>query len=225
LVAAALLAPMAGCGGDDGNDNDGNGEDRVAPVSGTFVGKLQGSDQFVAVVAAPPAKDQKRRAVSAFVCDGMRICAWFAGAATGNDVVAKAADGSTKAELELKRNAATGSVELPTGKTVRYNARVATAAAGLYDLTMSRKGKLSGASASGVGLTGSLELPPPAVGRIKLADGTRLRFKVVESKAGGGAFLRPGQLRLIVLPNGAVRGAGTSRGDGGSKFLVRSVSK
>jgi hypothetical protein len=224
LVAAVLLAPLAGCGGDDGNDNDDNGEDRAAPVSGTFVGKLQGSGQFVAVVAAPPADGQRRRQVAAFVCDGDRACSWFAGEASGNEVVAKSEDGST-AELELKRKAATGSVELPTGKEARYNAREATAVAGLYDLAVSRKGKLSGASASGVGLTGSLELPPPASGRIKLADGTRLKFRVVESKAGGAAFLRPGQLRLIVLPNGAVRGAGTTRGDGGSKFLVRSVSK
>jgi hypothetical protein len=217
LVGAVLLAPLAGCGDDDDNNN---GEDRAAPVSGTFVGKLRGSDRFVAVVAAPPAKGQERRQVSAFVCDGDRVCAWYTGTASGNDVLAKAEDGDGQTDVALKGDGASGSVELPTGKTVSYNAREATAAAGLYDLTVSRKGKLSGASSAGVALTGSLTLPPPGTGKLKLADGTRLKFKVVENTAGKSARVRPGQLRMIVLPSGQVRGAGKSRG-GGSDFLVR----
>lgn len=221
LAVAVLLAPLAGCGGDDENDD--NGEDRAAPVSGTFVGKLQESGQFVAVVAAPPAKDQERRQVSAFVCDGDRVCAMYTGTASGNDAVAKAEDGKGQTDVALKRHGASGSVELPSGKMARYNAREATASAGLYDLTVSPKGKLRGASAAGVALTGSLTLPPPGTGRIKLADGRRLKFRVVESRARGGALVRPGQLRLIVLPNGGVRGAGKSRGGGGvgAAFLVR----
>jgi hypothetical protein len=220
LAVAVLLAPLAGCGGDD-DENDNNGEDRAAPVSGTFVGKLQGSGQFVAVVAAPPAKGRQRREVFAFVCDGDRVCSLYTGTASGNDVAAKSEGGKGQTEVALKRHSATGSVELPSGKTARYSAREATAAAGLYDLTVSRKGKLSGASAGGVALTGSLTLPPPGTGKIKLADGTRLKFKVVENGAGDGALVRPGQLRMIVLPDGEVRGAGKSRGGGGSEFLVR----
>jgi hypothetical protein len=226
LVAAVLLAPLAGCGDDDdGNDNNDNGEDRAAPVSGTFVGKLQGSDQFVAVVAAPPAEGQKRREVSAFVCDGDRVCTWYTAATSRNDVVAKAEDGKGQTDVALKRSGATGSVELPSGKKASYNAREATATAGLYDLTVSRKGKVSGASAAGVGLTGSLTLPPPGNGRIKLADGTRLKFRVVENSAGDSALVRAGQLRMIVLPDGQVTGAGKSRGGDGSDFLVVSGSK
>ena len=219
LVAAVLLAP-AGCGGDDDNDN--NGEDGATPVSGTFVGKLRGSGQFVAVVAAPRAKDQDRRQVAAFVCDGDRVCAWYTGTASGNDVVANAQDGKGQTDVALKRDGASGSVELPSGKTARFNARQATASAGLYDLMVSRKGKLSGASSAGVALTGSLTLPPPGTGKLKLADGTRLKFKVVKNRDGNRALVRPGQLRMIVLPNGQVTGAGKSRGgEGGSDFLVR----
>jgi hypothetical protein len=224
LVAAVLLAPLAGCGDDDdGNDNNDNGES--APVSGTFVGKVRGSEQFVAVVAAPPAERQKRRDVSAFVCDGDRVCTWYTAVTSGNDVVAKPEDGKGQTDVELKRSGATGSVELPSGKKASYNAREATATAGLYDLTVSRKGKLSGASAAGVGLTGSLTLPPPGNGRIKLADGRRLKFRVVENSAGDSALVRAGQLRMIVLPNGQVRGAGKSRGGDGADFLVVSGSK
>jgi hypothetical protein len=222
LVAAVLLA---GCGGDDDGNNDDNGEDRAAPVSGTFVGKLQGSGQFVAVVAAPPAEGQQRRQVSAFVCDADRVCSSYTVAASGNDIVAKAEAGKGQTDVALKKGAATGSVELPSGKTAKYNAREATATAGLYDLTVSPKGKVSGASAAGVGLTGSLTLPPPGTGKIKLADGTRLKFKVVENTAGEGALVRAGQLRMIVLPDGEVRGAGKSKGDGATDFLVLSGSK
>jgi hypothetical protein len=225
VVALLLLTALAGCGGDDdnGNDNNNDGERQARPVAGTFVGKLQGSEEFVAVVAAPPPKGQDRREVSAFVCDAERICAWFAGAASGNDVVAKSADG--EARVELTGKGATGSVDLPEGDEGRYTAREATATAGLYDLTVSRRGKVSGASAAGVGLTGSLTLPPPGNGRIKLADGTRLRFEVTEGTGGDSAQLQPGQLRLIVLPGGELRGAGKSRGEDGADFFVRSSSK
>jgi hypothetical protein len=225
LVAAVLLAWPAGCGDDDDGD-DGNGQDRSALVSGTFVGKLEGSGQFVAVVAAPPAEGQQRREVSAFVCDGNQVCTWYTVAASGNEVVAKAEGGEGQTEVALKKSGATGNVELPSGKTAEYSAREATATAGLYDLTVSRKGKLSGASAAGVGLTGSLELPPPGTGKIKLADGTRLEFKVVENSAGDSALVQAGQLRMIVLPNGQVRGSGKSPGGGrDSDFLVLSGSK
>jgi hypothetical protein len=223
LVAAVLLAPLAGCGDDDdGNDNN-NGEDRAAPVSGTFVGKLQGSEQFVAVVATPPAEGQQRREVSAFVCDAEQVCGWFAGSTTGNRFVAKPEDGEGQATGRLSGKAATGSMELPDGETVSYTAAQATATSGLYELTVSKAGKLAGASATGVALKGDLSLPPPGTGKVKLADGTRLEFKVVENSAGESARLQAGQVRLIVLPDGQARGAGKSRGDGGTDFLIRSA--
>jgi hypothetical protein len=220
-----LLASPVGCGGDDGNDNDGDRDRRATPVAGTFVGKLRGSEEFVAVVAAPPTKGADRREVSAFVCDGERVCASFTGAAQGNEVVAKAAEGDAQTKVTLRGKAATGSVELPEGNTGRYNASEATATAGLYDLTVSRRGKVTGASAAGVGLTGTVTLPPPGEGRLKLADGTRLRFRVTTSDSADAAQLQPGQLRLIVLPKGEVRGAGKSRGQDGATFFVRSASK
>jgi hypothetical protein len=225
VVAALLLASFAGCGDDDdggdGNNNDGDNTS-AKPVEGTFVGKVEGSEQFVAVVAAPPAKGQDQRAVSAFVCDGEEQCAWFSGASKGNEVVVKSGDGEAQTKVTLSGKAATGSVEVAEDETERYNASQATATSGLYDLTVSRRGKVSGASAAGVGLTGKVALPPPGDGRLKLADGTRIRFEVTEGGAGESADLRAGQLRMIVLPDGQVRGAGRS---GGDVFLVRSTSK
>jgi hypothetical protein len=218
-----LLAAPVGCGDDDdGNDNN-NDDRRSAPVAGTFVGKLGGSGEFVAVVAEPPAKGEDRRGVTTFVCDGEQVCEWFSGTGEGNDVVAKSDDGKTQAKVTLTKKAARGSVELPEGETSRYNAPAATATAGLYDLTVSPRGKVTGASAAGVGLTGRVELPPPGTGQLKLADGTRLRFEVTANRSGEPG-LRPGQLRLIVLPEGDVRGAGKSRGEGEADFYVSGSS-
>jgi predicted small lipoprotein YifL len=223
VIAALLLASFAGCGDDDDGNNNDNQDRTTRPVAGTFVGTLEGSDRFVAVVATPPAEGQDRREVSAFVCDGDEVCAMYSAASSGNEVVAKSNDG--EAQVELSGKSATGSVDLPEGESARYTAPQATATAGLYDLTVTRKGKVSGASAAGVGLTGSLELPPPGTGRIKLADGTRLRFEVTEGSVAESARLEAGQLRLIVLPDGQVRGAGKSRGEDGAEFLVVSGSK
>src|SRR5688500_14531556 len=117
-----LLAAPVGCGDDDdGNDNN-NDERRSAPVAATFVGKLAGSGEFVAVVAAPPATGEDRRGVTSFVCDAEKVCEWFAGSAEGNNCVAKSEDGKAQAKVTLTKNAASGSVELPEGKTGRYKA-------------------------------------------------------------------------------------------------------
>jgi hypothetical protein len=226
MAVAVLLAALAGCGGDDdGNNNNNDGENRTRPVAGTFVGKLRGSEAFVAVVATPPPKGEDRREVSAFVCDGRELCSWFSGSASGNGFTAKSGDGEGQTKGTLSGKVAKGSVEVPDAETGRYNASEATATAGLYDLTVSSAGKVRGASAAGVGLTGQVTLPPPGSGKLKLADGTRLKFTVTKSTAGDAAGLRAGQLRLIVLPDGQVRGAGKSRGDDGSDFFVRSASK
>jgi hypothetical protein len=219
-----LLALPVGCGGDDDDDN--NGENRPRPVAGTFVGKLQGSEELVAVVAAPPAKGEDRRDVSAFVCDAKQVCAWFTGSANGNAFVAKSGDGEGQTKVLLRGKTASGTVTLSDAEPGRYKASEATATAGLYDLTVSRKGKVTGASAAGVGLTGQLTLPPPGDGQLKLADGTRIKFKVTEASEADTANLRPGQLRMIVLPSGQVSGAGKSRGaGGGSDFFVSSAPK
>jgi hypothetical protein len=165
-----LLASLTGCGGDD-DDND--RENRPEPVAGTFVGKLRDSEAFVAVVAAPPAKGKDQRDVSAFVCDGKELCAMFAGSAAGNSYTAESADGNGETKGRLSGKAANGTIDVPDAGSGRYSASGATATAGLYDLTVSPKGKVTGASAAGVGLTGTVTLPPPGDGRLKLADRSR----------------------------------------------------
>jgi len=221
-VVVLLLALFAGCGGDD-DDGDGHGDktEKRKPVAGTFVGRIPETEAFVSVVASPPAEGRDKRDVTVFVCDARRVCELFSGSAAGNRFTATS-DGNGEAEGTLSGKAATGSVELPDGETVRYRAGAAPATAGVYDLTVSAAGKLRGASAAGVALKGESTLPPPGSGSLKLADGTRRKFEVTKSSAEDAAQLRAGQVRLIVLPDGQMRGAGKSR-RGGSDFFIASA--
>jgi hypothetical protein len=224
FILVLLTAPLAACGDDDGDD--GQVEKKAKPVAGTFVGKVADSEAFVSIVAVPPAKGADKREVAVLVCDAKRLCEAFSGTATGNDFVATT-DGDAEAKGDLSEKSATGSVELPGGRTVRYKAGLATAVAGVYEVTVSANGKLTGASAAGVGLTGKSELPAPGTGTLKLADGKRLKVVLTRSAAGEPLRLPAGQARLIVLPDYQLRGAGKSRrtsGGSDADFFIRSSS-
>jgi hypothetical protein len=226
LAVGLPLLSVAGCGGSDGDD----GEDReqtAKPVAGTFVGKVPKSGTLVSVVAAPPSKGEERRAVTVYACDARRVCELLSGSATGNEFTAKAEGGEGKADGKLTRQTATGSIELPGGEGVRYEADRATAAAGVYNLTVSANGRIRGASAAGVALTGTSTLPEPGRGTLKLADGSRLKFRTTRTSSEAGP-LEAGQLRLIVLSNGQVRGVGKTKDDGDGNqmvFFVRSPAR
>jgi hypothetical protein len=220
--AVLLLAALSGCGGD-GDEREKVKEPK--PLEGTFVGKADGEDAFVAVVASPAARGEERRDVALYACDAKRLCEWFSGSAAGDSFKVGAEHGDGEASGELTRRAATGTIELSGGKTLRYKAERATAAAGLYELTVSSSGKLTGASATGVGLTGKSTIPKPGGGSLRLADGKRLKLDVTRSSAGGAVPLQAGQVRVIVLPDHQLRGAARSRrtaGGGHSDFFVRS---
>ena len=220
--AVLLLAALAGCGG---NGNEREGVKDVKALEATFVGKADGEDAFVAVVASPAARGEERRELTLYACDAKRLCQWFSGYASGNSFRVGAERGDGEASGELTRRAATGTIELSDGKALRYKAERATASAGLYDLTVSSSGKLTGASATGVGLTGKSTIPKPGDGSLKLADGKRLKLDVTRSSARGFVPLRAGQVRVIVLPDHQLRGAARSRrtaGGGHSDFFIRS---
>jgi len=192
----------------------------VGPIDGTFVGKVAETDALVAVVAAPPAGKQPKREVSVYVADGRQVTEWFAGSAAANSFAASSDDRDAQVKGTLSGSAVTGTLELPGGKTVKYQAIPATGAAGLYDLSVSRKGELSGASAAGIGLKGETPLDS-GTGALKLADGKRRKFDVTGLAGGDLPSLRAGQVRLIVLDDG-LTGAGKPRSaKGGSAFLIR----
>jgi hypothetical protein len=229
VLAVLLLLPFAGCSGDDSRDDD-EAEKAVKAekaVAGSFVGEVSGTKAFVAVVAAPAAGEQDSRAVQVYVSDGRRLSEWFSGTISDNSFVAKSDDGSTEVKGKLSGESVTGTVELPGGKAARYEASPPSGAAGLYDLTVSSAGELSGASAAGLGVTGEVTMRRRGTGRLHLVDGKRLKFDVTRDASGDLSRLRAGQVRLIVLASGQLRGAGKSRpsaGGGDMDFFIRSPS-
>lgn len=214
-VAVAVALTVTGCGG--GDDPERNAGQK--PVEGTFVGKLKGGDALVAIVASPASGKQGKRELSVYVNDGKRLSEWFPSSVAGNRFTAKSADGDAELKGELSPKKVAGTVELADGKAVAYEAVPATGAAGLYDLSVSPKGKLTGASAAGIGLKGRTPLAR-GTGSLKLADGKRMKFVVTRDGAGNADRLRAGQMLLIVLGGGELRGAG--KGDGDPAFFVRS---
>jgi hypothetical protein len=219
LAFVLMLGVAAGCGGDDDEATENKRQPKV--VDGTFVGKVAGTKALVAVVAAPAAKGNSRRDVTVFACDAKSICEWLSGSVTGNSFTA--ADGEVKATGKLSDKAATGTIRLP-GRSAKFTTSAAAATSGLYTLTVAPNGKLTGSSAAGVGLTGKSTLPSPGRGRLKLADGTRLKFVASKSSSRNALRVPAGEARVIVLEGRQLSGAGKSRGKGASGFMMRSAS-
>jgi hypothetical protein len=230
-----LLTPLAACTGDDGPDGDAGAGGTDAEtvegddvVLGSFVGQVPGTEAFVAVVAEPAPGGEGSGAVQVYLSDGGGLSEWFSGPISDSTFVAGSDDGDAETEGELSADSVTGTVELPDGRTVEYEATPPSGAAGLYDLTVSVAGELSGASAAGLGVTGEIPPIPPGMsgtGVLRLVDGKRLEFAVTGKQTGDLAHLRSGQVRLILLPDGELRGAGKGgpSDGGGSHIFVRSA--
>jgi hypothetical protein len=153
------------------------------------------------------------------VSDGGRLSESLAGTVGGNAFTATSDDDKAKAKGRLAGDSVSGTITLPGGKELSYRATRAAAAAGLYDLTVSAKGRLSGASANGVGLTSKTSLRAPGLGSIKFADGKRRRFELITEAAPDPVRLGAGQLRMIVMPDGKLSGAGAARPSSGGDEL------
>ena len=249
LAGVLLLTPLAGCSGDDGdaqtegtltadsvtgtvvlpdgeNRPKGNGAERAVEldtaVVGSFVGEVSGTKAFVAVVAAPAADG--KGAVQIYLSDGKGVSEWFSGPISDDGFVAKSDDGDAQTEGTLTADSVTGTVVLPDGKTRRYEASPPSGAAGLYELTVSSGGELSGASAAGLAVKGEITLRNRGTGKLRLVDGTRLEFTLTRQRAGDLAHLRAGHARLIVLSDGELRGVAKDRPSNGRfEFFIRST--
>jgi hypothetical protein len=228
VPAVLLLLPLVGCSRGDDPADDAAGKEAKAEeaVAGSFVGAVSGTQAFVAVIASPAAGKKDSRAVQVYVSDGRRLSESFSGSISDNGFVAKSDDGEAEAKGNLSGESVTGTVELPGGKTARYEAKAPSGAAGLYDLTVAPGGDLSGASAAGLGVTGEIALRERGTGMLRLVDGKRLRFRIARSSATDVIPLRAGEVRLIVVPGGRLLGAGKARpaaGAGISDFFIRSA--
>ena len=238
LGTALLVLVLAGCssGGDGGRDADAampGAEERNAgeeapeeAVAGSFVGEVPGGKTFVAVVVEQATDADGPGAVTVYVSDGKTLSERYSGSGSGTSFVAKSDDGRREAKATLRDGLLAGTLELRGGKRARFEASTPSGAAGLYELTVSPRGDLSGTSAAGLGLTGRITDAKRGSGILRLVDGTRVEFDVVRNAAGALISVGSGELRVIVLSSGRVKGAGHGRAAGGGDkpiFFIRSV--
>jgi hypothetical protein len=221
MAGALLLTALAGCSGDDDDRPGGKKAERAVEaveVSGSFVGEVSGTKAFVAVVAAPAQEGQDTGAVQVYVSDGRGLSEWFSGPISDGGFAAQSDDGDAEAEGKLSADSVTGTVTLPDGKTGSFAASPPSGGAGLYELTVSPGGELSGASAAGLALKGDITLGKRGTGVIKMVDGKRLELALTRQRADDLAHLRAGQVRLIVLSDGELRGVAKARPSKGRDF-------
>jgi hypothetical protein len=212
VVAMSLLGlaalTISACG-DSGTDE----PEGVAPVSGTFVGRIDGIDSFIAVVAERPEDGGGTRAIRAYLCNGAAINEWFTGGAEGNDI-ALSSESEASLEGELTPTTASGLITSASGKSVRFEAALATEIAGIYSVTLSPDREVRGSSTTGGTLAGRLGARRrdgryPITGTIADSSDQTRPFTTLASAS------EAGRLLWIVLPDGQFKGG---FGGGGFQF-------
>ncbi len=116
------------------------------PVTGEFVGKVDGRDDFlVAVVAEGTGTDRRVRLYMCSQTEGTGE--WLASPAEGNSAALTSPGGAVKAELTLTADRASGTLTLAGGRVLRFEASRPRGIGGLYDVNISADGKLAGKDA------------------------------------------------------------------------------
>jgi hypothetical protein len=160
----------------------------------------------VAVVAAPAKEGQQQRDVNVYVCDGDGINEWLPGSVTGENFKLVSDDGDAEVTGKLTRSGVTGTVELPNGKSLDFQAKPATGPGGLYAITVRPDGRMTGTSSTGGELQGRVAKAPSGGGyRFTgvLRNAQRQRF-TLDFK---GVRQQPtGDFRWIVASDGEVLG-------------------
>jgi hypothetical protein len=162
-------------------------------------------DTFVAVVADEAAQGADTREVRAYLCDSQSINEWLTGTATGN-VLDLTSEGGVRLEGELASGTATGTATLADETSLSFEAPPATGVGGLFNVTVSADGQLSGTSERGGRIEGQL-------GDLLRQDGRYLLTGTITSPEGetqdfeaSTAAELPVEGRFIFLNDGQVKG-------------------
>lgn len=132
LAAMVVTLVVAGCG-DGGGDAGGDETADPDPVAGTFVGTVEGSDAYVAVVAGAD------NDVLAYVTDGGSSVDWLEGILEGpRDTAARIGnDGGAVLDVSFTGTSASGAFARPGEDPQTFTAEAVDAPAGLYRATES----------------------------------------------------------------------------------------
>jgi len=143
LRIAAVLATLAlaligtGCGDD---DDDGGGGEKTAESgqveAGTYVGKVDGSNAYVALVT-------DGKTVDGYICDAKEISTWIGEdkLSDGGSVALSSRKGVLLGEATFEGDEATGKFVID-GKPHDFSAEPASGEAGLYHTAKGTQGKL-----------------------------------------------------------------------------------
>jgi hypothetical protein len=208
-ILALALWLVSGCAGGQPNVQ----KESAELATGTFVGEIPEADAFVALIAADPEQGENTREVRAYLCDGKQINEWFWDTAEGNDLDLSSEDGSRLA-AEPSPEGVSGTITLPDGEDVGFQASPAMGVAGLYDVSFASDGSFGGTSEDGARLLEARlgeEVDPGTRrigGTITSSEGEPKDFE-----AFSGREAQPGEYRWIVLSDGRAKG-GAKKGSG-----------
>jgi hypothetical protein len=125
-------------------------------MTGEFVGKASAEDAYVAIYTSN-AKANGEFDVVAYVCNkqvplvgSQELSEWFMGTGRNNTVDLKSQAGTTHLQATLTTGRASGTIELPDGKSATFEATPSTdGPAGLFDISVDDAGNLAGMSRGG----------------------------------------------------------------------------
>jgi serine/threonine-protein kinase len=103
----------------------------------TYVGKVEGSDAYIALV------DNGAGVITAYVCDGSKVGAWAEGERTGDTVSASGASG-LQVDATVSGSSVSGNVVVPGWGSHAFSASLATRPAGLWQPIDTETGKFAG---------------------------------------------------------------------------------
>jgi hypothetical protein len=200
LVLTLILALLVRCGGEE-----------EQAIAGQFVGTAS-DDTFVAVVADEPVTVDGERKFQAFVCDGkpQGIAEWFTGSLAGNTFDLTSVSTNAQIHGTLAETSTTGTVTLPDAQSRDFDGSRTRLREGdgIYELTSTSEGQLSGSSKNGAQLVGHVESNGTVIGTIILPDFETIDYAWrVVSESGG--VVQPDSYTVIVR-NGAQEARGRS---------------
>lgn len=207
-VLMLFLVLVAGCGGSGGGGKDQEqqpSEEQLTPVAGSFVGRQddllsRDPDAFVALVVSSVADEgEDEREVRAYLCDG-EISEWFWGSVTGNELDLTS-DNGARLQASLTPEAANGTITLDDPEEAfTFTANPATAASGLYEVTIANDLSFNGTSQEGGRIEGQIAQEADSEGQHPISatltsrDGESLDLDLTKAWATNPS---PGEARFI----------------------------
>ena len=194
VVAVCASVVTVACGNDDDSSKS---SPSSTGVKENFV-SLDGTKINLVVASGPGIQ------VRAYACDGDSTALWWTGQATGDTFKATSTDGGATLDVKLGANVE-GSVTFKDGKNIKFTAKPATGAQGLYAVELPPDGKMAGSSLRGNAFTGQFDFKANSLsGEVRTADAKTVKIAASQAKTGG--TTAPGSYLAVLDDKGQAKG-------------------